>query len=71
MIAQEQRILKYLEKHKGITQLDAYRDLGIVRLASRIFDLKQKGYDIQDEFIEVENRYKEKCRVKRYYLKGN
>lgn len=70
MVSQEQRILSYLKTHKGITQLDAYKYLGIVRLPSRIFDLKRKGYAIEDEFIDVENRFKEKCRVKKYYLKG-
>ena len=68
-MTQEQRILEYLKKNGSITQLDAYLELGVVRLPSRIFDLKQKGYNIVGEMIEVENRWKEKCNVKRYYLK--
>ena len=67
---QADRILAYMKEHGGITSLDASRDLGCMRLGARIFELKERGYDIRGEFVDVENRYGEKCRVKRYWLGG-
>lgn len=63
---QEQRVLDYINRFGSITQRDAYLDLGIMRLASRISSLKKNGYPIQGCMITVENRFGEKIRVKRY-----
>lgn len=64
---QNQRILDYMDEFGGITQLEALRDLGVMRLASRISDLNRRGYRIDSEMVKVKNRYGETCRVKRYY----
>ena len=45
---QNERILNYMSEFGGITQLEALRDLGVLRLASRISDLRRKGFDIVD-----------------------
>lgn len=66
---QEQRVLAYIEQFGSITQRDAYLDLGIMRLASRISSLKQKGYPITSRMITVENRFGEKVSIKQYSLK--
>lgn len=66
---QNQRILDYLDAHGSITQLEALKELGIMRLASRMSDLKRQGYEIESKMDVVHNRYGEKCRVKRYSLK--
>lgn len=65
---QAKRILAYMKEHGGITTLEAVRDLGCMRLGARIYELKDSGVDVKSEFIEVENRYGEKCRVKRYWI---
>lgn len=65
---QNQRILDYIEDFGSITQLEALRDLGVMRLASRISDLKKQGYPITSRLEAVKNRYDEVCRVKRYYI---
>ena len=65
---QNQRIINYLDSHGSITQLEALSELGIMRLASRISDLRRKGYHIDSKMDIVTNRYGEKCRVKRYSL---
>lgn len=67
---QATRIIRYMQDYGGITALEASRDLGCLRLGARIFELKEQGYDIRSEYVEVENRYGEKCRVKRYWLGG-
>ena len=65
---QNQRILDYLDKFGEITQFDAFIDLGIMRLASRISDLRKRGYPISSEMVGVKNRFGEVCRVKKYTL---
>lgn len=67
---QAQRVLEYIEEFGSITQLDALRDLGVMRLASRISDLKKQGIPIKSEIESVKNRYGENCYIKRYSLAG-
>lgn len=67
---QNQRILDYIEETGGITQLEAIRELGVMRLASRISDLRRQGYNIKSEFVPVKNRFDETCRIKRYSMGG-
>lgn len=66
---QAQRILDYIQEHGGITQLDALKDLGVFRLASRISELRKNGHQISSQMVKVENRYGETCHVKRYSIK--
>lgn len=63
---QTDRVLAYIREFGSITQLEALRDLGVFRLASRISDLKREGYDINSWMEQVTNRYGEKCYIKRY-----
>ena len=66
---QNQRILDYIAVFGSITQIDALRDLGVMRLASRVSDLRNLGYPISSRMETVKNRYGEKCSIKRYYMK--
>lgn len=63
---QNERILEYIEQFGSITQIDALQDIGCMRLASRISDLRRLGYNIVSEIITVKNRYGETCHIKRY-----
>ena len=65
---QAERVLEYIEQFGSITQLDALQDLGVMRLASRISDLKKLGYPIASDVEAVKNRYGENCYIKRYSL---
>jgi len=65
---QADRIVEYMKEHGGITSLDAARDLGCMRLGARIFEIKERGIEVKSEFINVENRFGEICRVKRYWI---
>ena len=67
---QNERILEYMEEFGSITQLDALKDLGVMRLASRISDLKRLGYPIVSEIETVTNRFGEKCHIKRYRMES-
>lgn len=64
------RILDYIAEFGSITQFEALRDLGVQRLASRITELKDKGYSITYKWVTVKNRYGEKSHVKRYSIGG-
>ena len=43
---QAERVLDYIMEFGSITQIDALRDIGCMRLASRISDLRKQGVDI-------------------------
>ena len=68
---QNERIIDYINEFGSITQIQALTDLGVMRLASRISDLKRLGYPVESEMIKVKNRYGEECKVKKYTLRGN
>ena len=65
---QAERIVEYMNEFGSITQFDAFKDLGCMRLASRISDLRKEGYPIKSEVEGVKNRYGETCYIKRYSL---
>lgn len=67
-VTQNERIIEYLKTFGSITQLEATQELGVLRLPSRIYDLRAKGYRIVSKRVVVKNRFEEKCRVKRYSL---
>ena len=69
-VTQEQRILEYIKEFGSITQIEALRDIGCMRLASRISSLRKSGHDIVSETVAVNNRYGEKCHIKRYSFGG-
>jgi hypothetical protein len=67
---QNQRILDYIAEFGSITQLDALQDLGVMRLASRISDLRRLGHPITSTIEPVKNRFEETCYIKRYSLES-
>lgn len=67
---QNERIIDYLKENGRITQLEALQELGIMRLASRISDLKRLGYPIESKMETVKNRFQEDCHIKVYFLGG-
>lgn len=44
---QTEKVLAYIEKYGSISPLEALRDFGCMRLASRITDLKRMGYPVK------------------------
>lgn len=46
---QEQLMLDHMKHYGGISTMDAIRKYNIVRPASRVSDLRQKGYNIVTE----------------------
>ena len=54
-ITQCDKIVAFITEHGSITDRQATK-LGIRRLASRIWDLKNHGYKIKTDMIKVKNR---------------
>jgi len=51
-----------------ITTMDMIRDHGITRTAARIGDLREAGYNITSELVDVRDRAGNTHRVARYTL---
>lgn len=66
MVSQKQMVLDYIREFGSITPIDAFRDLGVTRLATKVFELKKEGHDI-DKVIETgKNRFGNRTRYARY-----
>ena len=68
MTTQNERIMRHLQDYGSITQLEAISEYGIMRLASRVSDLRQMGHPIRREMVTGTNRYNEKTYYARYSL---
>lgn len=68
MTPQQGKVISYMAQFGWISPLDAFRDLGITKLATRISELKRKGVPICSEWVTVTNRYGEQNKVKHYRL---
>lgn len=62
------RIVRHMRDYGSITSLEAMREYGIMRLASRISDLRKRGYDIDVIMESSKNRYGESTSYARYSL---
>lgn len=67
-MTQCERILRHLNDHGSITSLEAMSEYGIMRLASRINDLKRMGHPILSERVTGKNRYDETTSYSIYRL---
>lgn len=64
--SQNARILSHLKNGGRITSLEALNQFGCLRLSARIKDLRDRGYEIQSQFIDVPSGK----RVKEYFMAG-
>ena len=63
-----ERVLNYMKQFHSITTYEAFKELGCSRLSEYIRQIRLQ-YVVEDEWIETTNRYGEKVRFKRYWLK--
>lgn len=56
-ITQRQLILKYIQDFGSITPMEAFTDLGITKLATRISEMRRDGMQFKVESIKSKNRY--------------
>ena len=67
-LTQNEMILKYIHDYGSITPLEALKEFGCMRLASRINDLKNQGYNIVSEKVSIKNRYGKKVSFAKYSI---
>lgn len=66
MDSQTKKVLRRLERGP-LTAMEALRELGVMRLAARIKDLKDSGHNVVAETVVVPTRDGD-ARVARYHL---
>lgn len=67
-MTQCERVERHMRDYGSITALEAMREYGIMRLASRISDLRKQGVVIESSMKSVRNRYGEKTHYAVYTL---
>lgn len=67
-MSQNDKVLRHLRDYGSISSMEAMQEYGIMRLASRISDLKRAGIPIHREMIAGKNRYGEPTSYARYSM---
>ena len=65
-MTQKERIVKYMDDFGSISTMEAFTQLGITRLASRIHELTRNWLAIKKEMVSSKNRYGEEVHYMRY-----
>ena len=68
-MTQEQRILEYLKVFGSITSWEAIKEFGATRLSAVIYNLRNKGYNIETRYVTKKNRFGEYVTFGEYELK--
>lgn len=56
-MTQREAILQYINEFGSITPMEAFHDLGITKLATRISEMRKDGMKFKIETVSVKNRY--------------
>lgn len=56
-ITQRQLIIKYIEDFGSITPMQAFGDLGVTKLATRISEMRKDGMQFKIDTVKSKNRY--------------
>ena len=67
-MTQQQRILQYMRDFGSISPMEAFRDLGITKLATRISEMTRDGQAVAKQMETSQNRYGDTVRYMRYRL---
>lgn len=66
---QKDRILDYLKRFGSITPMDAFNDLGITKLATRVSEMRDDGIEFKIIIEHGKNRFGTPTHYARYELK--
>lgn len=69
-MTQRERIMQYIKEFGSISPMEAYRVLGITKLATRISEMKADGIEFDQRMEKRKNRYGDKVQYMRYWFKG-
>ena len=56
-MTQREAILQYITDFGSITPMEAFSDLGITKLATRISEMRKDGMQFKIESVKSKNRY--------------
>ena len=68
-MTQSERIIQYIADFGSISPMEAFRDLGITKLATRISEMRRGGIEFEKCREKSTNRYGETVHYMRYTLK--
>lgn len=63
-----QGIYDYMKSHGGITQAEAFLELGVGRLGARIFEMRERGIPIDAQMVQVIKKDGSEAYVAKYSL---
>lgn len=70
-MTQREAILQYIEDFGSITPMQAFADLGITKLATRVSEMKKDGIILKHEVVKGKNRYGRPMHYMKYsFLEG-
>ena len=67
---QYEKIMMYMKDFGSISPMEAFKDLGITKLATRISEMRADGMEFDQRMESAKNRYGDKVRYMRYFFKG-
>ena len=65
-MTQHDLILTYMDDFGSITPMEAFSDLGVTKLATRISEMSRRGYEFTKTMETGRNRYGKAVRYMRY-----
>lgn len=68
-MTQSERIIDYINRFGSISPMEAFIDLGITKLATRVSEMSSEGIEFVKKYEESTNRFGEKVHYMRYSLK--
>lgn len=68
-MTQREQILDYLRLFGSITPMEAFADLGITKLATRVSEMRRDGMEFKIEKVKSKNRLGKTVHFAKYSLK--
>lgn len=65
-MTQKEAIIQYITDFGSITPMEAFGDLGITKLATRVSEMRKDGMVFKIEMMKGKNRYGKPTRFARY-----
>ena len=67
-MTQREAILQYIDEFGSITPMEAFSELGITKLATRISEMRKDGMRFKIEMVTIKGRYEKKVTYAKYSL---
>jgi hypothetical protein len=69
-VTQKEQVLNHLKTYGSLTSWDAIMEYGITRLSHHIYCLRNDGFIIPDERVQVETRLGRTTIISKYILRN-